>query len=164
MLHDSLMASTRAQVLYTGQKFPIGKNAPYGNRSPIQRPELKFIICYLQSQSVMTLYPASALFAPQKWVLTPIDNWHTKPTFWSRQGPKDAVTRLATADTIVATVLCGTAGPADKQQCLIRDTRLPRQAPAGSHYICRSKPSFQPQFESRFGIAISVYAGFRPLV
>ena len=33
MLHDSLMASTRAQVLYTGQKFPIGKNAPYGNRS-----------------------------------------------------------------------------------------------------------------------------------
>ena len=25
MLHDSLMASTRAQVLYTGQKFPIGK-------------------------------------------------------------------------------------------------------------------------------------------
>ena len=35
MLHDSLMASTRAQVLYTGQKFPIGKNAPYGNRSRI---------------------------------------------------------------------------------------------------------------------------------
>ena len=33
MLHDSLMASTRAQVLYTGQKFPIGKNAPYENRS-----------------------------------------------------------------------------------------------------------------------------------
>ena len=29
MLHDSLMASTRAQVFYTGQKFPIGKNAPY---------------------------------------------------------------------------------------------------------------------------------------
>ena len=36
MLHDSLMASTRAQVLYTGQKFPIGKNAPYGNRSQFE--------------------------------------------------------------------------------------------------------------------------------
>ena len=36
MLHDSLMASTRAQVLYTGQKFPIGKNAPYGNRSLVE--------------------------------------------------------------------------------------------------------------------------------
>ena len=35
MLRDSLMASTRAQVLYTGQKFPIGKNAPYENRSPL---------------------------------------------------------------------------------------------------------------------------------
>ena len=38
MLHDSLMASTRAQVLYTGQKFPIGKNAPYENRSLEESP------------------------------------------------------------------------------------------------------------------------------
>ena len=40
MLHDSLMASTRAQVLYTGQKFPIGKNAPYGNRSRLDAGKL----------------------------------------------------------------------------------------------------------------------------
>ena len=33
MLRDSLMASTRAQIFYTGKKFPIGKNAPYEIRS-----------------------------------------------------------------------------------------------------------------------------------